>query len=53
MKEEARILIARLDRAISAIEQFGTGSGNVSISLLRDVRDLLVKITEDKDGLRR
>jgi hypothetical protein len=47
MKEEVRVAIARLDLAITAIETFGGGSGNVSVSLLKDVRDLLVRMVND------
>lgn len=47
MKEEAMVAIARLDLAITAIEEFGSGSGNVSVSLLKDVRDLLVRMAND------
>lgn len=47
MKEEAKAAIVRLDLAITAIETFGGGSGNVSVSLLKDVRDLLVRMVND------
>ena len=52
MKDEAKVAIVRLDLAITAIEVFGGGYGNVSIKLLRDVRDLLARIVEDEDELR-
>ena len=50
--EQAKLAIERLDRAIETISRFNATSGNVSVDLLRDVRDLLARIVEDNGALR-